>query len=80
MNREDKKTVFYAKVPNAHSAEYLPGDRIVVALSTAENGNAIRLYDAGHSDKILFPIVFIQAMVWYGMMKRTVCLPLVLIN
>jgi len=54
VNREDKKTVFYAKVPNAHSAEYLPGDRVVVALSTAENGNAIRLYDAGQSDKILF--------------------------
>jgi hypothetical protein len=54
VNREDKKTVFYAKVPNAHSAEYLPGDRIVVALSTAENGNAIRLYDAGQSNKILF--------------------------
>ncbi|WP_339926248.1 DUF6528 family protein [uncultured Cyclobacterium sp.] len=54
VNRKDKKTVFYARVPNAHSAEFLPGGRIVVALSTAENGNAIRLYDVDQPDEILF--------------------------
>tara|TARA_R110002124_G_scaffold277321_8_gene448640 strand:+ start:25028 stop:25933 length:906 start_codon:yes stop_codon:yes gene_type:complete len=54
VNRKDKKTVFYAYVPNAHSADYLPGGRIVVALSTAENGNSIRLYDVKQSDKILY--------------------------
>ncbi|EPR69642.1 hypothetical protein ADICYQ_1427 [Cyclobacterium qasimii M12-11B] len=54
VNRKDKKTVFYAHVPNAHSADFLPGGRIVVALSTAENGNAIRLYDVNQSDEILY--------------------------
>lgn len=54
VNRDDKKTVFYAHAPNAHSAEYLPGNKLVVALSTAENGNSIRLYDLDHSDSILF--------------------------
>lgn len=54
VNRADKKTVFYAHAPNAHSAEYLPGNKLVVALSTAENGNSIRLYDLDHPDSILF--------------------------
>ncbi|GAB3007770.1 hypothetical protein GCM10027284_27440 [Cyclobacterium sediminis] len=54
VNRDDKKTVFYAHAPNAHSAEYLPGNKLVVALSTAKNGNSIRLYDLDHSDSILF--------------------------
>jgi hypothetical protein len=54
VDRESKKTIFYALVPNAHSAVLLPGDRIVVALSTAQTGNAIRLYDINQSDEILY--------------------------
>ena len=54
VDRDTKKSLFYAHVPNAHSAEYLPGNRIVVALSTAEKGNRLELYDAGKPDNVLF--------------------------
>jgi len=53
INRATKKASFYAHAPNAHSAELLPFNKIVVALSTAENGNAIRIYDLKQSDVIL---------------------------
>lgn len=54
VNRKTKETLFYAHVPNAHSAAYLPGDRIVVALSTAPKGNSIQLFDVDQPDKVLF--------------------------
>lgn len=54
VNRETKKTLFYARVPMAHSAEMLPGNRIVVALSTAEGGNRIELYNACEPERPLF--------------------------
>lgn len=54
VNRETKKTLFYARVPMAHSAEMLPGNRIVVALSTAEGGNSIELYNACEPEHLLF--------------------------
>ncbi len=54
IDRETKSSLFYAHVPMAHSAEYLPNNRIVVALSTAENGNRIELYDAGKPGEVLF--------------------------
>jgi hypothetical protein len=49
-----KNTLFYAHAPNAHSAEYLPNDRIAVALSTAEKGNALQLFDRDRPNEILF--------------------------
>lgn len=54
VDRETKECLFYAIAPNAHSIEYLPGNMIAVALSTAEGGNSIELYDAEVSDKVLF--------------------------
>lgn len=54
VDRETKATLFYAHVPNAHSADYLPGDRIIVALSTAPKGNSIQLFDVDKPDQILF--------------------------
>lgn len=54
VNRKTKETLFYAHVPNAHSADYLPGDRIVVALSTAPKGNRIQLFAVSQPDKVLF--------------------------
>lgn len=35
VDRATRKCLFYAITPNAHSVEYLPGNRIAVALSTA---------------------------------------------
>ncbi len=53
-DRETKKTLFYAYAPMAHSAELLPGNRIVVALSTAEGGNRIELYDIKNPETVIF--------------------------
>lgn len=54
VDRKSKRALFYAHVPNAHSAEWLPHNRIVVALSTSEGGNSIELYDMDQSDVVLF--------------------------
>lgn len=54
VDRATKESLFYAITPNAHSIEYLPNNRIVVALSTAKNGNSIKLYDADKSNIVLF--------------------------
>jgi len=54
VNRKSGDSLFYALVPNAHSAEYLPGGRIVVALSTAQEGNSLELYDEKMPEEVLF--------------------------
>ncbi len=54
IDRQTKDILFYALCPNAHSAELLPGNRIVVAVSTAEGGNRLALYDLNRSNHIIF--------------------------
>lgn len=54
VDRKTKKSLFYAHVPMAHSAEYLPDDKVVVALSTAPGGNSLEVYDFKNPDKIIF--------------------------
>jgi len=54
IERATKKCLFYAHVPNAHSADVLPGGRIAVALSTNPNGNSISIYDRNHPEQELF--------------------------
>jgi hypothetical protein len=54
VDRKTKKSLFYAHVPNAHSAELLPGGRIAVALSTATGGNSLELYDLNKPDVALY--------------------------
>lgn len=54
VTRADKKVLFYAHVPNAHSIELLPGNRVVVAGSTAKGGNCVALYNIAESDRELF--------------------------
>lgn len=49
-----KKCLFYAYCPMAHSVEMLPNNRIAVALSTVDNGNAVKIYNAGESNVCLF--------------------------
>ncbi len=50
LNVKDKKVVFYAEVPNAHSIALLPGNMLVAAASTAAKGNKIMLYDIKKSN------------------------------
>jgi len=54
LNKEDKKVLFYADVPNAHSIELLPGNKIIAAASTNENGNKLMVFDIDHPETVLF--------------------------
>ena len=54
VDRKTKQVLFYTHVPNAHSAEWLPNNRIIVALSTAAEGNSIELYDIDKPDVVLY--------------------------
>ena len=54
IDKATKKVLFYARVGNAHSAELLPGDRIIVAASTNEQGNRIELFDISRSEAPIF--------------------------
>jgi hypothetical protein len=76
VDRDTKKTLFYARVPMAHSAEMMPGNRIVVALSTAEGGNSIELYNAGEPERILFrdSLYSGHGVVWMEKMRKLLAL------
>jgi hypothetical protein len=54
LDRETKNCLFYAYVPMAHSADFLPGNRIAVALSTHEKGNSVELFDVDKSNQVLY--------------------------
>jgi hypothetical protein len=54
VDRATKNVLFYARVGNAHSAEWLPNDRIVVAGSTNSEGNRLAIFDAHQSETPLF--------------------------
>ncbi|RLD97587.1 MAG: hypothetical protein DRJ13_12085 [Bacteroidetes bacterium] len=54
IDRETKNILFYALIPNAHSAEILSGNRVVVAGSTDMGGNCLALYDLTRSNHVLF--------------------------
>jgi hypothetical protein len=50
---KDKKVTFLADVPNAHSIELLPGNKIVAAASTAQNGNRLMLFEMSQPAELL---------------------------
>lgn len=54
LDRKSRRVLFYAHTPMAHSAEWLPGGKIAVALSTHRKGNSIELYDMNRSDQRLY--------------------------
>jgi hypothetical protein len=54
LERKTKKYLFFAYVPAVHSADLLPDNKIVAALSTHEKGNSIEVYDINQSGKVLF--------------------------
>ncbi len=54
LRRDDKSIRFYTNLPQAHSAEILPGNKLVVAGSVHEKGNCIKLYDLSGDGTPLF--------------------------
>lgn len=57
---------WFAVVQNAHSIEWLPGDRVVVASSTGEGGNRLVLFDLSRSEKPIWhtPLESAHGVVW----------------
>jgi len=66
VERATGKTLFWAVVANAHSAEVLPGGRILAAGSTAKDGNRIVLFDRARSGVELasYPLQGAHGVVW----------------
>lgn len=54
VNVHDKKVVFHAAVPNAHSIEVLPGNRLVAAASTHAEGNKLMVFDLATPAKLMY--------------------------
>ena len=52
VNMEDKRVLFHAEVPNAHSIEILPGDKLVAAASTAQKGNRLMLFSIDNAAEL----------------------------
>jgi hypothetical protein len=61
VERATGKTEFYATVPNAHSAEVLPGGRVVVAASTSPTGNRLIVFDRTRNDLEIFTTPLVSA-------------------
>lgn len=54
LERETKKVLFYAYSPMAHSADILPKNKVVVALSNHPDGDAIEVYDLAVPEKCIY--------------------------
>lgn len=54
LDMKDKKVLFHASVPNAHSIELLPGDLIAAAASVQPAGNKLMLFSLKQPDKPLY--------------------------
>jgi len=61
VERATGRAVWWAAVVNAHSAELLPRNRVVVAGSYGENGNRVVLFDLASPMKTLFHDEFLSA-------------------
>lgn len=54
LNTSDRKVLFYAAVPNAHSITLLPGNIVAAAASTAKDGNKIMLFDRAQPERAVY--------------------------
>ncbi|MBZ4189951.1 DUF6528 family protein [Niabella beijingensis] len=72
LDIKSRKPLFYAHVPMAHSAALLPGNRLVVALSTHRDGNSIELYNLNQPEQRLFrdSLYSGHGVVWNDKYKR----------
>lgn len=61
VERATGRALWWAEVVNAHSAELLPRDRVVVAGSYGQNGNRVVLFDLTTPMKPLFHDEFLSA-------------------
>lgn len=66
VDRLASNVLFYAVATNAHSAELLPSNRVVVALSYGTNGNRLAVFDLATPDVELFsvPLWGAHGVVW----------------
>lgn len=66
VERRSGVALWYAQVPNAHSLELLPRDRIVVASSVNAQGNRLVLFDVARSNQPIWsgPLVSAHGVVW----------------
>jgi hypothetical protein len=78
LDRQTRMPLFYAQVPMAHSAELLPGDRIVVALSTHAQGNCLEVYSAAQPETVLCkePLPSGHGVIWSAKHQRLYALGL----
>lgn len=60
------KALWWARVPNAHSIEALPGGKIAVASSVSANGNKVLLFDEKVPEKSIaeLPLPSAHGLVW----------------
>lgn len=73
IDRATRRVVWWASCGNAHSAELLPGDRIVLACSVREQtGNRLALFDAATPERELFSTELVSAhgVVWDAARER----------
>jgi len=69
IDTESKRAKFYTKVPNGHSIELLPDNRLIAASSLSTEGNKLMLFDITKSDsKPIFTVTLESAhgVVWDG--------------
>lgn len=66
VERPSGRVVWHARVPNAHSLELLPRDRVIVASSVSPQGNRLVLFDVARSDEPVWqtPLVSAHGVVW----------------
>jgi hypothetical protein len=66
VERPSGNVLWYAQVPNAHSLELLPRNRIVAASSVSPKGNRLMLFDVARSDRPIWeaPLVSAHGVVW----------------
>jgi hypothetical protein len=72
VERPSGKVLWYARVPNAHSLELLPGGRVVVASSVNAFGNKFLLFDLARPDQPLWetPARSAHGVVWDSERQR----------